>query len=404
MPVSKKMLVRLLAIAAAILVCSVVTVVTTGMNPLSVIAATFTGAFGSGRKVWITLQDTSILLLISLALTPAFRMKFWNIGGEGQVLMGGLGAAACMIVLGDKIPDPVLNLLMIISSVFLGALWGAIPALFKAKWNTNETLSTLMMNYIAIQIVAFFTIYWEVPKGSGKIGIINQSTNAGWLMQIGNKYLLTILIAVVTTVGMYVYLKYTKHGYEISVVGESERTARYAGISPGKVIFRTMLVSGGLCGFVGMLLVGGIHHTITTTITGGQGFTAVMVSWLAKFNPFTMMGVSLLIIFLSHGASEISTTCGLNQSFGDIITGIILFFIIGCEFFIQYRIVFRTRATGVAGPDITKPEVTVSEETAPGDNESDGGTDGSLTDETPQKTGEENGIDRTERIDEEVKS
>lgn len=345
MPLSKQMMVRLIAVAVAIAVCAIVTVITTGMNPLSVFAATFRGAFGSGRKIWITLQDTAILLLIALALTPAFKMKFWNIGGEGQVLMGGLASAACMIVLGDKIPDPVLNLLMIVSSVFLGALWGAIPALFKAKWKTNETLSTLMMNYIAIQIVAFFTIYWEVPKGSGKIGIINQSTNAGWLMQIGNKYLLPILISVIVTVGIYVYMKYTKHGYEIAVVGESERTARYAGIRPGKVIIRTMLLSGGLCGFVGMLLVGGIHHTITTTITGGQGFTAVMVSWLAQFNPFTMMGVSLLIIFLSHGASEISTSCGLNQSFGEIITGIILFFIIGCEFFIQYKVIFRKKET-----------------------------------------------------------
>ena len=164
-------------------------------------------------------------------------------------------------------------------------------------------------------------------------------------MQIGNKYLLPILISVIVTVGIYIYMKYTKHGYEIAVVGESERTARYAGIRPGKVIIRTMLLSGGLCGFVGMLLVGGIHHTITTTITGGQGFTAVMVSWLAQFNPFTMMGVSLLIIFLSHGASEISTSCGLNQSFGEIITGIILFFIIGCEFFIQYKVIFRKKET-----------------------------------------------------------
>ncbi len=343
MPMKNQMLVRLLAFAAALIVCAIVTVITTKMNPLAVFSAVFTGAFGSARKTWITLQDTSILLLIALALTPAFKMKFWNIGGEGQVLIGGLGAAACMIVFGDKIPDPLLVLMMIVVSVCLGALWGVIPALFKAKWNTNETLATLMMNYIAIQIVAFFTIFWEVPKGSGKIGIINQSTNAGWIFTLGNKYLLTILIAVLATVGMFVYLKYTKHGYEIAVVGESEMTARYAGIRPGLVIVRTMLISGGLCGLAGLLLVGSIHHTITTTIAGGQGFTAVMVSWLAQFNPFAMMGASLLIVFLTRGASEISTSCGLNQSFGDIITGIILFFIIGCEFFIRYKVVFRNK-------------------------------------------------------------
>lgn len=343
MPIKYQMLVRLLAIVAALIVCAIVTVITTKMNPFAVFSAVFSGAFGSTRKVWITLQDTAILLIIALALTPAFKMKFWNIGGEGQVLIGGLGAAACMIVFGDKLPDPVLILIMLLSAVGLGALWGAIPAIFKAIWNTNETLSTLMMNYIAIQIVAFFTIFWEVPKGSGKIGIINQNTNAGWLFSVGNKYLLIIIIAILVTVGMYVYLKFTKHGYEISVVGESEMTARYAGIRSGLVIIRTMIISGGLCGLAGFLLVSGIHHTITTTVAGGQGFTAVMVSWLAQFNPFAMMGASLLIILLGHGASEISTSCGLNQSFGDIITGIILFFIIGCEFFIRYRVVFRKK-------------------------------------------------------------
>ena len=341
MPLKGQILVRVIAIVAAILLCAIITVITTKMNPLDVFSAVITGAFGSSRKVWILLQDTSILLIISLALTPAFKMRFWNIGGEGQVLIGSLGAAACMIELGDKIPDPVLILLMLIASVGLGAIWGIIPALFKAKWNTNETLSTLMMNYIAIQIVAYFTIYWEVPKGSGKIGIINQQTNAGWLMQVGNKYFLIVLIAILTTIGIYVYLKFTKHGYEISVVGESETTARYAGIRSWLVIIRTMMLSGGLCGLAGFLLVGGIHHTITTTIAGGEGFTAVMVSWLAHFNPFAMIGASFLIEFMGHGASEISTSCGLNQSFGDIITGIILFFIIGCEFFIRYQVVFR---------------------------------------------------------------
>lgn len=110
-----------------------------------------------------------------------------------------------------------------------------------------------------------------------------------------------------------------------------------------RVIIRTMALSGALCGIAGLLLVGGINHTITTTIAGGQGFTAVMVSWLAKFNPITMVFTSFLIVFLERGASEISTAFGLNQSFSDILTGIILFFIIGCEFFIQYKISFIKR-------------------------------------------------------------
>ncbi len=337
--------IRAVAIVLALVLCGILTTITTGIDPIEVYKSIFTGAFGTERKTWITLQNLSILLLIALALTPAFKMKFWNIGGEGQVLIGGLAAGACMICLGDKLPNGVLILVMVLASIAAGAFWGFVPAFFKAKWNTNETLSTLMMNYIATQLVAFYTIVWEVPKGSGKIGIINQNSNAGWLPQIfGSKYLLSIVVAVAVTLLMYIYLNYSKHGYEISVVGESENTAKYVGIKVEKVIVRTMLLSGAVCGLTGLLLVGGINHTITTTLAGGQGFTAVLVSWMAKFNPLTMVLSSFLIIFMDRGAGEISTAFGLNHSYADILTGIILFFIIGCEFFISYRLQFRKKA------------------------------------------------------------
>ena len=336
--------IRLIAIVIALVVCGIITTITTGINPLEVYGTMIVGAFGTARKTWITLQNISILLLISLALTPAFRMRFWNIGGEGQVLIGGLAAAACMICLGNKLPNALVILCMIVASIGAGAVWGLIPAFFKAKWNTNETLSTLMMNYIAIQLVAFFTVVWEVPKGSGKIGIINQNSNIGWLPQIfGSKYLLSILVAVIVTIFMWIYLNYSKQGYEIAVVGESEKTARYVGIKVEKIIIRTMILSGAICGLVGLLLVGFINHTVTTTIAGGQGFTAVLVSWMSKFNPISMIFSSTLIIFMSRGAGEISTNFGLNQSFGDILTGIILFFLIGCEFFISYKLSFRKK-------------------------------------------------------------
>ena len=273
--------IRIAAIVLALILCAIITTITTGINPIQVYQSIFIGAFGTTRKTWITLQNVSILLLISLALTPAFKMKFWNIGGEGQVLIGGLAAAACMICLDDKLPNVLVMVCMVIASLAAGIVWALVPAFFKAKWNTNETLSTLMMNYIATQLVAFFTIVWEVPKGSGKIGIINQDSNIGWLPQIfGSKYLLSILVAVIITVFMYIYLNYSKQGYEISVVGESENTAKYVGIKVGKVIIRTMMLSGAICGLVGLLLVGSINHTVTTTIAGGQGFTAVLVSWM----------------------------------------------------------------------------------------------------------------------------
>ena len=333
--------IRALAILLALVACALVTTVTTGENPIAVYAAMIDGAFGTARKTWITFQNVAILLCISLAVTPAFRMRFWNIGAEGQTLIGCLATASCMILLADKVPNWLLICVMIVASIVAGAVWGMIPAIFKAKWNTNETLFTLMMNYVATQLVAFFVIYWEVPKGAGKIGIINQSSELGWLPQLGNKYLLSIVVVAVVTVLMYLYLNYSKHGYEIAVVGESERTARYVGIKVEKVIIRTMLLSGAVCGIAGLLLVGGTNHTITTTIAGGRGFTAVMVSWLAKFNPLAMVFSSFLLVFLDRGASEISTIFRLNHSFGDILTGIILFFIIGSEFFITYQIHFR---------------------------------------------------------------
>ncbi len=334
--------VRGAAIVAALLVCALVTTLLTGEDPLQVYATILKGAFGTKRKSWILAQNMAILLCVSVAVTPAFKMRFWNIGGEGQILVGGLATAACMICLGDELPNAVLIPLMVIASIAAGAVWGVIPAFFKAKWNTNETLFTLMMNYVATQLVAFFVIVWEVPKGAGKIGIINQSTEAGWLPVIGGqKYLLNVIVVALITVGMYVYLKYSKHGYELTVVGESERTANYVGIKVDRVIIRTMLISGAICGIAGLLLVGGTDHTVTTTIAGGRGFTAVMVSWLAKFNPIFMVFTSFLLVFLDRGAGEISTAFGLNHSFADILTGIILFFIIGSEFFITYKLSFR---------------------------------------------------------------
>ena len=174
------------------------------------------------------------------------------------------------------------------------------------------------------------------------IGIINQDSQAGWLPTIGNqKYLLAILVVAVMTGLMYIYLNYSKQGYEIAVVGESQRTASYAGIKVERVIVRTMVLSGAVCGLMGLLLTAGTDHTLTTTIVGGRGFTAVMVSWMAKFNPIIMIFTSLLLVVLGRGASEISSTFGLNQSFSDILTGIILFFIIGSEFFISYKVSLR---------------------------------------------------------------
>ena len=343
MPWFKSMLVRAVAIIASLLLSAVVITLLTSTNPLKIYASMINGAFGSELRMWSLAQNVAILLCISLAVTPAFKMRFWNIGAEGQVLIGGLASAACMFYFKDSIPNGLLIPIMLVASILGGVIWGVIPAFFKANWGTNESLFTLMMNYVATQLVAFFIMVW-VPNGSSVMGVINQMTKSGWLPDLfGKKYLLNIIVVAVVTVIMFVYLKYSKQGYEISVVGESENTARYIGINVKKVIIRTMIISGALCGIAGFLLVAGSDHSITPDTIGGRGFTAIMVSWLAKFNPLFMILTSFILVFMQKGAGQVATDLGLNQAFSDIIAGIIIFFIIGSEFFINYQIKFREK-------------------------------------------------------------
>ena len=336
----RSLLIRGGAILIALLLCGIATIFVTGDNPLSIYATMFEGAFGNARNIWKTLQDMAILLCVSLAVTPAFKMRFWNTGAEGQVLISALATAMCMFYFGGSVPTPVLMLIMIAGSILAGVVWAVIPAIFKAFWGTNETLFTLMMNYVAIQLVEVFL---KVADKSGSNTVGPSLLKHGWFPELfGQKYLLNILIVVVLTVLVYIYLKYSKQGYEISVVGESENTARYIGISVPKVIIRTMILSGALCGLAGFLIVGGLDRTITTESAGGQGFTAIMVSWLAKFDPAVMVLTSFLLIFLDQGAAQVAQDFNMSDAFPSIITGIILFFIIGCEFFINYKVVFRS--------------------------------------------------------------
>ena len=337
-------IIRIISVLLALIVCGFVTVSLTDLNPIEMYITMIEGAIGTPRLTWNLFQNTAILLCVALAVTPAFKMKFWNIGAEGQILIGGFATACCMIFFGEKIPAPILIPIMLILSIIAGSIWGLVPAFFKTRFNSNETLFTLMMNYVAIQIVAYYTLEWSVPKGSGT----PRTLEFGQLpVLFGQKYLINILIVALLTALVYIYLKYSKQGYEISVVGESENTARYIGINVKKVVLRTMAISGALCGIAGFLLVAGTDHSLKSDTSGGRGFTAIMVSWLAKFNPIFMILTSLLIVFLQKGASKISEVYRLNSSFSDIITGIIIFFIIGSEFFINYKIKFNKKEENV---------------------------------------------------------
>ena len=341
--------IRIAAVVLALLVSGIFIFAVTKLNPVQVYEAIYDGAFGTARRSWVTIRDTMMLLCIGVGLAPAFKMKFWNIGAEGQILIGGVITAGFMRAFGSSISTPVLLVIMAVVSLLGGCVWGVIPAAFKAKWGTNETLFTLMMNYVAIQITSYCVAMWENPIGSNTVGVINQSTKAGWFPELfGQAYGLNVLLVLLLTVGMFLYLKYSKQGYEITVVGDSVNTARYAGISVKKVTIRTMAISGAICGMAGFIAVSGASHTISTSTAGGRGFTAIIVAWLAQFNTFVMILISLLLVFLQKGAIQIASQFNLNDYASNIITGIILFFILGSEFFINYRVILRGKKEGEA--------------------------------------------------------
>lgn len=339
-PNSKAWGIRIIAILISLVVNGVLIYLITGMSPIDVYVTMYNGVFSTSRQLWSTLFEAGFLLCVAVGLAPAFKMRFWNIGAEGQVLMGALATTLIMFYCPD-ISNGILLVTMFVASCVAGGVWAVIPAIFKAKYNTNETLFTLMMNYVAIQLVAAFS---SIMSPTSSLSTINSGSKSGWLVDIfsncyGNG--LNVLIFLAVTVLMYVYLSHSKQGYEISVVGESENTARYAGINVKKVIIRTMFISGLICGIAGFVVVAGKNHTISTTTAGGYGFTAIIVAWLAKFNPIIMIIFSFFLAFLDKGASAVATSFNLNEFASEMIIGIILFFILASEFFINYKLVLR---------------------------------------------------------------
>ncbi len=338
---SQAMCVRLIAVMMSLVVCAAIITGITGESPVNVYLGIVNGAFGNPNRIWVTIRETAVLLLIAVGLTPAFRMKFWNIGAEGQILMGGLVSAAWMIYGAEKMPNSILLILIIISSAAAGMIWGVVPAVFKAYMNTNETLFTLMLNYVAMQIINYAIVFWEKPAGSNTVGIINSASKAGWFPKLlGGTYGLNVLLVLIVTILVTIYMRRSRQGFELSVVGESSRTAEYVKINVKRVILRTMMISGAICGLAGAVIVSGSSHTISTSTAGGRGFTAIVVAWMSQFNPIAMLVVSAFFVFMQQGAIQIATQFGLNENASDIITGIILFFMIGAEYFVQYKFRF----------------------------------------------------------------
>ena len=347
-PLWKKLGLYVLAVLAALVLGGVV-LLALGVNPLAYYSRMFTMGMVGNKIAYKTFENYLKvfvpLALTSVALSLAFKMRFWNIGGEGQFILGAVAATTVAFKLGPVLPSAVTLILMCLAGMLAAGIYGAIVAVLKVKFGTNETLMTLMLNYVALYFVTFLgetQADWNfyLDKSSARPMFATFSQYAAFPRIPFGKFGLNVCVIFTVVIGIlvFVYLKYTKHGYEIAVVGDSENTARYAGIRVPRIYVRTMALSGALCGFAGFLAVSAVSHTLSTSTAGGRGFTAIIVAWLAKMNPFVMILISALLSFLDKGAVQIASDFGLNEYVSKIISGVILFFILGSEFFINYQV------------------------------------------------------------------
>ena len=338
---TKKISIYAIAILASLLIGGIIcSLVSTRGTVGKFFSSLFEGCFSTTRKTKIFFKDFAILLAVSMSLIISFKMKFWNLGGNGQILMGGLAAIVCDFYLGGKVPETLLIVLVVLSSMVAGALWAAIPAICKVFWNTNETLFTLMLNYIASGLVSFFIALWS-KNGSG---ICPNITFGKLPVLFGEKLLLAILFGAVVTTIITIYLKFSKQGYELSVVGDSPNTAKYIGIN----VIRTLVISGAICGLVGLILTSGLgndYNKISSETASNLGFTAIMTTWLANCNPLFAILTCLLNTFVTKGVVDgVRQNFGMNNdSISNLVIGIVYFFIIACAFFTQYKIVFNPK-------------------------------------------------------------
>ncbi len=329
--------VRAAALAGALLTGAILLLIM-GQNPFSVYGVMVTGSLGGALARRETVRIAIPLLITGMGTGLAFKMRFWNIGGEGQIIVGAM--AASWFALFSGLPAPAMLWVMLAVAVLAGGVWGLIPAFFKARWNTNETLFTLMLNYIALEMVRYVQYGpWKDPmqRGFPKIAMFVDTARLPRLFGVHIGWIIALLLAV----AVHVYMKKTKQGYEISVVGESIPTARYAGMNVSRVFLRTMFLSGALCGLTGYLTVAGANYTLSESVAGGVGFTAITVAWLSKLHPGVMILVSVFLAMLQRGANAVQTAFKIPSAVAEILTGLILFFMLGCEFFLNYRLIFR---------------------------------------------------------------
>jgi simple sugar transport system permease protein len=320
-----------------------------GADPLETYRAMLEGAFGTPAQwrdgqfysVTETLVKATPLMLTGLGVSIAFRMLFWNIGAEGQLVMGGFAAGAVALWAPELlpfIPAWAYLPLMVLAGMLAGALWGLIPAMLKAYLRVNEIITTLMLNYIAILwLQHLYYGPWKDPKGFGFPGTA-QFPEYAWLPRLIGRVHLGLVFALVAAALIWLVLDSTRWGYEIRLIGENPTAARYAGISITRNIVLVMLLSGGLAGLAGMAEVAGISHRLQQGLAVGYGFTAIIVAWLGKLNPWGVILVAILLAALLVGGDQIQITMGLPASVALVLQGAILFFMLGGDIFTRYRL------------------------------------------------------------------
>lgn len=307
-----------------------------GLNPIRVYISMVNGAFGSSYRLEQTFINAIPLIITSLGIAIAFKMKFWNIGAEGQITIGAFCASYLALNYSD-LSRPILLIIMFAAGFLGGAVWGFIPAFFKAKWGTNETIITLMLNYVALKWIIYLQYGpWKDPSAMGFPKIPNFAENA-----ILPKFLgvhIGWVIALILVVFVHFFMNRSKKGFEIAVLGESVNTARYSGINIFQTIVLAMVLSGGICGIVGMVQASGVNLTLSKEITGGVGYTAIITAWLGALKPHWIVLVSVLFATLVQGSSYIQSAFGISAASAQLLQAVILFFVLGSEFFARYKV------------------------------------------------------------------
>ncbi|WP_274940310.1 ABC transporter permease [Chordicoccus furentiruminis] len=326
----------------ALAFCSIFMVMQ-GLNPFRVYFNMFRSAFGSANGWSKSILAGIPLMICGLGVSIAFRMNLNNIGAEGQFAMGAI-ASAGFILFGPKIPSSLQIPVMIVLSLLAGAGWALIAALLKAFWNVNETIVTLMLNYIALLFLDY--LCYGPWKGAGGLNLpytANIPETAQMPMLFGGSFSSAFLIAVAVAVFLFWLFRYTTIGYQIDVIKNSTNAARYAGMNVRKNILIVLTVSGALCGLTGAVQVSSVIYRLQPNLPNGAGYTAIIIAYLSKFNPLAIILVSIFFGGLDRGAYAVQID-GVPSQVATMIRGAILIFVIASEFFTQYRIKRTTMA------------------------------------------------------------